>query len=72
MMSPAALAEYEEDINKKSGGTGPFKFVSWSKDESIILEKYDDYRKEGLPKLDRLIFEVMPDNAARLMELRSG
>src|SRR5690606_37985080 len=53
-------------------GTGPFKFVSWSKDDSIVLEKNEDYRVEGLPKLDRVIFEVIPDNAARLIALRSG
>lgn len=70
--SPAALEEYGSEINENPVGTGPFKFVSWSKDESIILEKNENYRKEGLPKLDRVIFEVIPENAARLIALRSG
>src|SRR5690625_4545197 len=70
--SPAALEEYGAEINENPVGTGPFKFVSWSKDESIVLEKNEDYRKEGLPKLDQVIFEVIPDNAARLIALRSG
>lgn len=72
MTSPAALEEYGAAINENPVGTGPFKFVSWSKDDSIILDKFEDYRKEGLPKLDRVIFEVIPDNAARLIALRSG
>ncbi len=70
--SPAALEEYGPEINKNPVGTGPFKFVSWTKDDSIILDKFEDYRVEGLPKLDRVIFEVIPDNAARLIALRSG
>ncbi|WP_047985719.1 ABC transporter substrate-binding protein [Ornithinibacillus californiensis] len=70
--SPAALAEYGATINENPVGTGPFKFVSWSKDDSIILEKFEDYRVEGLPKLDRVVFSVIPDNAARLIALKSG
>lgn len=70
--SPAALEEYGPNINENPVGTGPFKFVSWTKDDSIVLEKFEDYRIEGLPKLDRVIFEVIPDNAARLVALRSG
>ncbi|MBR7552764.1 ABC transporter substrate-binding protein [Allobacillus sp. GCM10007491] len=70
--SPAALEEHGASINENPVGTGPFKFVSWSKDDSIILEKFEDYRKEGLPKLDEVIFQVIPDNAARLIALRSG
>ena len=70
--SPAALEEFGPQINENPVGTGPFEFVSWSKDDSIILDKFEDYRVEGLPKLDRVIFEVIPDNAARLIALRSG
>lgn len=70
--SPAALEEYGPEINENPVGTGPFKFVSWTKDDSIVLEKFEDYRVDGLPKLDRVIFEVIPDNAARLIALRSG
>lgn len=70
--SPAALEEYGPNINENPVGTGPFKFVSWTKDDSIVLEKFEDYRVEGQPKLDKVIFTVIPDNAARLIALRSG
>ncbi|MGG4180378.1 ABC transporter substrate-binding protein [Virgibacillus pantothenticus] len=72
MTSPAALEKYGPDIGENPVGTGPFKFVSWSKNDQIILEKFADYRKEGLPKLDQVIFEVIPENSARLIALRSG
>ncbi|WP_096185963.1 ABC transporter substrate-binding protein [Evansella halocellulosilytica] len=70
--SPAAFEEYGSDINENPVGTGPFKFVSWDRDDSIVLEKYEDYWQEGLPKLDSVIFQVIPDNSARLTALRSG
>ncbi|MFS0673389.1 ABC transporter substrate-binding protein [Ornithinibacillus sp. 179-J 7C1 HS] len=70
--SPKALEEFGPAINENPVGTGPFKFVSWSKDDSIVLEKFEDYRVEGQPKLDRVVFTVIPDNAARLIALRSG
>ncbi|SFB14757.1 peptide/nickel transport system substrate-binding protein [Lentibacillus halodurans] len=70
--SPTALEEYGPDIGENPVGTGPFQFVSWSKDDQIVLEKFEDYRKEDLPKLDQVIYEVIPENSARLIALRSG
>src|SRR5690625_481788 len=70
--SPAALEEYGPESNENPVGTGPFKFVSWTRDEAIVLEKFDDYWKDGLPVVDRVIFEVIPENAARLIALHSG
>ncbi|ONK21807.1 ABC transporter substrate-binding protein [Bacillus sp. VT-16-64] len=70
--SPAALEEHGSKINENPVGTGPFKFASWTKDDQIVLEKNEDYWKEGLPKLDRVIYKVIPDTAARLIALKSG
>lgn len=70
--SPAALAEYGPDINENPVGTGPFKFVSWTRNDSIVLDKFEDYWMAGYPKLDRVIFQVIPDNSARLTALRAG
>lgn len=70
--SPAALEEYGPEINENPVGTGPFEFESWSKDDSIVLNKFEDYRKDGLPNMDQVVFEVIPDNAARLIALQSG
>ncbi|WP_216831596.1 ABC transporter substrate-binding protein [Alkalihalobacterium elongatum] len=70
--SPAAFEEHGSTINENPVGTGPFKFVSWTRDDSIVLEKNEDYWMEGYPKLDRVIFRVIPDNSARLTALRAG
>ncbi len=71
--SPTALEEMgAEEFNQNPVGTGPFKFVEWRREERIVLEKNPDYWKEGLPKLDEVIYTVIPDNSARLNALMTG
>jgi len=43
-------------------GTGPYKLISWKKGKQITFEKNPDYWQEGLPKTDKLIFKVIPEN----------
>lgn len=52
-------------------GTGPFKFESFKPGASIELVKNPDYW-EGAPKLDRLIFKIIPDPATAAQALRTG
>ena len=70
--SPTALDEYGESFGDNPVGTGPFKFVEWKRNDSITLEKFEDYWQEGLPKLDKVIFRSIPDNSARLNALVAG
>ncbi|CAM5219545.1 ABC transporter substrate-binding protein OS=Lysinibacillus sphaericus OX=1421 GN=LS41612_03620 PE=3 SV=1 [Lysinibacillus sphaericus] len=49
-----------------------FKFVNWTRNDSITIEKNTDYRIAGLPKLDKVIFRSIPDNSARLNALNNG
>ncbi len=51
-------------------GTGPFRFVSWVPNETIELSANADYW-DGPPKIQRLIFKVVPDSAARLIQLQT-
>jgi peptide/nickel transport system substrate-binding protein len=55
-------------------GTGPFRFVSQSPDEGIVLEKNPDYWRadEGLPMLDGIQFTQIPDASTKLTALRTG
>jgi peptide/nickel transport system substrate-binding protein len=71
LLSPAALATYGEKMQSNPVGTGPFKFREWKRGERVVLEANDDYWG-GRPKIDRLIFKVVPDNAARFIQLKAG
>jgi ABC-type transport system substrate-binding protein len=71
IVSPTNAEKYKEDAFKNPCGTGPFKFVEWVKDDHITLEANEDYWRER-PKLDQLIFRVIPDPSARLLALEVG
>lgn len=53
-------------------GTGPFQFVSYTPDQSVVLEKYDGYWQEGLPYLDEVTFKITADVDTAFMELQAG
>ena len=70
--SPTAFEKGDDQFERNPVGTGPFQFVEWKPNDSITIEKFDDYWQEGLPKLDKVIFRSIPDNSARLNALLQG
>jgi len=72
--SPAAIEAAGEDYGTPSGGcvgTGPFKFVSWQEGTEIVIEANEDYWG-GAPKVDQVVFRVIPDDSARFLALKAG
>lgn len=69
--SPTAVDAAGDNYGDEPVGTGPFKFVSWSKDDKIVVEKNAEYFGD-VAKVDEVIFRVIPDNGARFMELQAG
>jgi peptide/nickel transport system substrate-binding protein len=71
IVSPTAMQKLGRRFASSPVGTGPFRFVRWDKGERIILERNPRYwgRK---PKVEHLIFEVIPDASQRLTSLQSG
>ena len=60
-------------------GTGPFKLVEWRKGQSVIMERFDGYyggstdiEPVGNACVDRVIFQVIPENASRVAALLAG
>lgn len=71
IMSPELLDKSAEDIATNPVGTGPFVFESWKSGQDITLVKNDDYW--GTPvKLDKVVFEVIPEDATRLAMVEQG
>ncbi len=71
IVSPTAAEKYGADLATNPVGTGPFKFVSWIKDDSIVYERNPDFWG-GDVYLDRLILKVIPDATARWLALQKG
>ena len=58
--------------NENPIGTGPFKFVSYSPGNNLVLEKHDQYWVENLPYLNQVEFIFQPDNQSALLALQAG
>ncbi len=58
-------------FNAKPVGTGPVRFVSWTKDDKVVMEANPDYWG-GRIDVDRVIFRSIPENAARVAALLKG
>jgi peptide/nickel transport system substrate-binding protein len=86
MQSPTAMEKYKANDVKAEGdsfvfseyaqkhptGTGPFKFSNYdSANGTIELVRNDDYWGEPA-KLDKLIFQVIPNETARKQALEAG
>jgi peptide/nickel transport system substrate-binding protein len=72
--SPEAITANGENYGKPSVGcvgTGPFKFVEWVEGDHITVAANDDYWG-GRPKIDQIVWKVIPDDSARFLALKAG
>jgi peptide/nickel transport system substrate-binding protein len=84
--SPKALQQYNANagtLDEETGfrptgtfgtehpiGTGPFQFESWTREDRLVLRRFDDYWGEKA-KLEEVIIRPIADNAARLQALQN-
>lgn len=52
-------------------GTGPFQFVSYAPQDSLVMKKYDGYWGEGA-QLDEVTFKIIPDVNSLVIGLKGG
>jgi len=71
IVSPTAVARWGDAFADHPVGTGPFFVERWERGERIVLGRFRGYW--GPPsKVERLVFEVVPDARQRLIALESG
>jgi peptide/nickel transport system substrate-binding protein len=61
----------EEGFKRAPIGAGPYKFVSFTPGQELVLEAFDQYWRKT-PSVKRLVFRVIPDEATRLAALKRG
>lgn len=59
------------DVVAKPVGTGPFKFVSYTKGERIVVERNENYWGDK-PTLQKITFRFIPDPNTRVLALQAG
>ena len=68
----------QEEVAKKDEwsahpiGSGPFKFVSYTKDQAVVIERNPDYWEQGLPKLDRVEQRVITKEETAIINVQTG
>lgn len=60
------------DLRQNMVGTGPFRFVEYVPNSMVTLEANPDYWEEGLPYVDVMEMQIIPDQTARTTALTSG
>lgn len=61
----------EDQMAGGSDGFGPYKFVKYVPNDYLILEANEKYWG-GAPAIKNLVFRVIPEESARINELRAG
>lgn len=62
----------EANLNTQCMGTGPFALKAWNKAQNIILVKNANYWQQGLPLVDQITLNVVPDSNSRLLQVKGG
>lgn len=74
ILNPTVAAEFGTEFGRSApatSGTGPYRVVSWKKDQEIVLERVDNHWR-GTAPTRRLIYRPIPEGAARVLALEAG
>ena len=70
IISPTAYKKSGEDFSRNPVGTGPYKFVSWTAGDRVVLGRNDDYWGTK-PKIKRIEFISVPETSSRMIMLQN-
>ncbi|WP_233342839.1 ABC transporter substrate-binding protein [Burkholderia cepacia] len=70
----AAIESSKSASNNRSHpiGTGPYKFVSWTRGDSVTLVRYPDYKGPVTPTIQNVVFRFISDENAQVLALKGG
>ncbi|CAA9566616.1 MAG: hypothetical protein AVDCRST_MAG19-2330 [uncultured Thermomicrobiales bacterium] len=68
----AEVASGDLDLGTTMVGTGPFKVTEHREDQSWTLARHDGYWQSGQPVVGEVVWQVIPDETARVASLRTG
>ena len=72
IVSPAAATERGARLGREPVGSGPWKFVSWSDNEKVIVARHGKYWKPGLPYVDGIEIATIVEVSTGLRSVVAG
>ncbi|QPC43559.1 ABC transporter substrate-binding protein [Kaustia mangrovi] len=67
-----AVEEWGQDFGKHPVGTGAYSMEEWTLGQRVVFARNEDYYKEGVPRLDKIVFEVGQEPIVALLRLERG
>ncbi len=71
IQAPVAGREMAESGNYTPIGTGPYKFVSYARDDNLVMEANPDWFF-GAPEIERVTWRSVPEVSTRVASLLTG
>ena len=72
IVSPKAAGAEKDKFGNNPVCAGPYKFVERVPQDRIVVQKFDKYWDKDKIKVDRVIYQPIPDSSVRLANLQSG
>ena len=72
IVNPKAVEKFGKDFARNPIGTGPFIFESWTREQCVIVANKDFQQREGPPKIDKVIYKIIPDVDTCVLALQKG
>ncbi|HSU06317.1 MAG TPA: ABC transporter substrate-binding protein [Acetobacteraceae bacterium] len=72
MMSPKALARLGAKVEDELPCAGPFVLKERVPQDRIVVERFPGYWNAAAIKLDRIVYQPIPNTAVRLVDLKAG
>ncbi len=69
---PKSLIDSGHDFTSQPVGTGPFRLTEWVRDSKIVLSKNEEYWMKGMPKLDTVVMNIIPERSVQVQGLITG
>ncbi|MFN8673648.1 MAG: ABC transporter substrate-binding protein [Candidatus Sericytochromatia bacterium] len=66
------VEKWGQEFNTHPVGTGPYKFKEWKRGKSLELVKNKNYFEKGLPYIDNLVYEIVPNDVVRYGRFMNG
>ncbi|MGB8622759.1 MAG: ABC transporter substrate-binding protein [Paracoccaceae bacterium] len=67
-----AVEKWGDDYGKHPVGSGAFKLAEWTLGQRLVFQAYDDYWHKGLPKMDKITFEIGQEPVVALLRMEQG
>ncbi len=72
MGSPTAIKERGDQYERSPVGTGRWKFVRYTTNQSVVVERNENYWQPNQPHLDRISMHIITDGNTALRSVISG